>query len=59
MGAELDRLLAILGKLGWISLAVFGTGVFLWYILRVRPSAVKRARARLRERRPRVVGHGS
>ncbi len=59
VGAELDRLLAILGKLGWISLAVFGAGVFLWYILRMRTSAVKRARARLRERRPRVVGHGS
>jgi membrane protein DedA with SNARE-associated domain len=48
VGAELDRLLALLGRVGWISVVALGAGLILWYIVRVRPAAVKRARIRLR-----------
>jgi membrane-associated protein len=50
VGAELDRLLALLERVGWVSLIVLGAGVLLWYVLRVRPSAMRRAH---------VAGHGS
>jgi membrane protein DedA with SNARE-associated domain len=50
VGAELNRLLAIFERIGWISLVLLGAGLVLWYVARRRTLAKRRAHARLSRR---------
>jgi len=55
LGTELERILALFERVGWISLALLGAGVLLCYIVRARVSTRRSARTRPCTRRLRPV----
>jgi len=53
VGTELERILSIFERVGWISLALLSAGLLLGYLVRARVLARRRASSRLRKRRVR------